>query len=46
MIHIRDDKFKDGLFDTFGADIILRAGGPSAYLHVRPESRFDVMRPT
>jgi len=36
---------KDGTFDTFGAGIILRAGGPSAYALVAPESRFDIGRP-
>ncbi|MGU7768682.1 flavin reductase family protein [Burkholderia sp. MR1-5-21] len=44
-VHIRNDLLKDGIFDTFGAGIILRAGGPSAYVHVRPESRFDIARP-
>lgn len=43
--HIRRDLLKDGIFDTFGADIILRAGGPSAYMHVTPQSRFDIARP-
>lgn len=45
-VHIRSDLLKDGIFDTFGADIVLRAGGPSAYLRVTPESRFDMARPT
>ncbi|MBH9665537.1 flavin reductase, partial [Burkholderia multivorans] len=40
-VHIRQDLLKDGIFDTFGAGIILRAGGPSAYAHVKPDSRFD-----
>ena len=44
-VHIRQDLLKDGLFDTFGAGIILRAGGPSAYVHVKPDSRFDLFRP-
>ena len=44
-VHIRRDLLKDGIFDTFGAGIVLRAGGPSAYLHVTPESRFDMRRP-
>ncbi|WP_420137323.1 flavin reductase family protein [Sphingomonas sp.] len=43
--HIRKDLLKDGIFDTFGADIILRAGGPTAYAHVTPDSRFDMQRP-
>lgn len=44
-VHIRQDLLKDGIFDTFGAGIILRAGGPSAYVHVKPDSRFDLFRP-
>jgi len=28
-VHIRKDLLKDGVFDTFGAGIIVRAGGPS-----------------
>jgi len=44
-VHIRQDLLKDGTFDTFGAGIILRAGGPSAYALVAPESRFDIGRP-
>jgi hypothetical protein len=43
--HIRKNLLKDGIFDTFGAGIILRAGGPSAYALVAPESRFDINRP-
>lgn len=45
-VHIRKDLLKDGVFDTFGAGIILRAGGPSAYVLVKPENRFDIDRPT
>ena len=30
-VHIDRALLKDGVFDTFGAEIILRAGGPSAY---------------
>lgn len=44
-VHIRKDLLKDGIFDTFGAGIILRAGGPSAYVLVKPENRFDIDRP-
>jgi flavin reductase (DIM6/NTAB) family NADH-FMN oxidoreductase RutF len=44
-VHIRQDLLKDGVFDTFGAGIILRAGGPSAYAFVAPDSRFDMARP-
>ena len=45
-VHIRRDLLKDGVFDTFGARIILRAGGLSAYAEVSPDSRFDMYRPT
>ncbi|WP_404993829.1 flavin reductase family protein [Cupriavidus pauculus] len=45
-VHIRQDLLKDGIFDTFGAGIILRAGGPSAYALIGPENRFDLARPT
>jgi flavin reductase (DIM6/NTAB) family NADH-FMN oxidoreductase RutF len=44
-VHIDKSLLKDGVFDTFGADIILRAGGPSAYARILPESRFDMRRP-
>ncbi len=44
-IHIRKHLLADGIFDTFHADIILRAGGPSAYAAITPETRFDMMRP-
>ncbi len=44
-VHIARHLLKDGLFDTFTAGIVLRAGGPSAYAEIRPESRFDLHRP-
>ncbi len=44
-VHINPALLKDGVFDTFGAQIILRAGGPSAYAEITPESRFDMRRP-
>ncbi len=44
-VHIARHLLKDGVFDTFGAGIILRAGGPSAYAEIRPDSRFDMRRP-
>lgn len=44
-VHIDPALLKDGLFDTFGAGILLRAGGPSAYAQVGPESRVDMVRP-
>lgn len=44
-VHINPALLKDGVFDTFGAGIILRAGGPSAYAAITPETRFDMRRP-
>ncbi len=44
-VHIAPELLKDGVFDTFGAGILLRAGGASAYAEVRPESRLDMLRP-
>ena len=44
-VHIDPALLKNGIFDTFGAGIILRAGGASAYALVMPESRFDMSRP-
>ena len=44
-VHIRKDLLKDGIFDTFGAHIIVRAGSPSAYAEIAPETRFDMQRP-
>lgn len=44
-VHIDPALLKDGVFDTFGAEIILRAGGPAAYARILPECRFDMRRP-
>jgi flavin reductase (DIM6/NTAB) family NADH-FMN oxidoreductase RutF len=44
-VHIDQSLLTDGVFDTFGAKIILRAGGPSAYARITPETRFDMPRP-
>jgi flavin reductase (DIM6/NTAB) family NADH-FMN oxidoreductase RutF len=44
-IHIAKHLLKDGTFDTFGAGIVLRAGGPSAYAAIGPDTRFDMRRP-
>ena len=44
-VHIDDKLLPDGVFDTFNADIILRAGGASAYAHITPDTRFDMKRP-
>jgi len=44
-VHISRALLPGGTFDTFGAGIILRAGGPSAYAEIRPAARFDMDRP-
>lgn len=44
-VHIAPELLKDGVFDTFGAQILLRAGGTSAYAEILPESRLDMERP-
>ncbi len=44
-VHIRKELLLDGIFDTFHAGIVLRAGGPSAYAHIQPAARFDMTRP-
>ncbi len=44
-VHIDKRLLTDGIFNTFGAEIVLRAGGPSAYAAIRPDSRFDMNRP-
>ena len=44
-VHIRRDLLRDSVFDTFGAGIILRAGGLSSYGEITPESRFGIQRP-
>ena len=44
-VHIDRALLVDGVFDTFGAGIVLRAGGPTAYGALGPEARFDMRRP-
>ena len=44
-VHIANALLKNGIFDTFGAGIVLRAGGPSGYAEITPDSRFDMTRP-
>ena len=43
-VHISPRLLVDGHFDTFGAGVILRAGGP-AFALITPESRFELRRP-
>ncbi len=45
-VHIAQHLMRDGVFDTFGAGIIMRAGGPTAYATIHPENRFDLSRPS
>jgi flavin reductase (DIM6/NTAB) family NADH-FMN oxidoreductase RutF len=45
MVHIDRSLLKDGIYDTAAAHPILRAGGPTAYVEVRPELMFDMVRP-
>jgi flavin reductase (DIM6/NTAB) family NADH-FMN oxidoreductase RutF len=44
-VHILRTLLKDGVFDTFGAGVILRAGGPTGYAAITPANRFDMVRP-
>jgi flavin reductase (DIM6/NTAB) family NADH-FMN oxidoreductase RutF len=44
-VHIDRKLLIDGVFDTFGANIILRAGGPADYAHIHPHNRFQMGRP-
>ena len=44
-VHIRRSLLRDGIFDTFGAGIVLRAGGPTGYAALTPGARFDMTRP-
>ena len=44
-VHILRSLLKDGIFDTFGAGVILRAGGPTGYAAITPANRFDMTRP-
>lgn len=44
-VHIARKLLSGGIFDTFNANIILRAGGPSAYAEITPDTRFDMTRP-
>jgi flavin reductase (DIM6/NTAB) family NADH-FMN oxidoreductase RutF len=44
-VHIREDLLEDGVYDTAKAHPVLRGGGPTAYFEIRPEARFDMVRP-
>ena len=44
-VHISKALLPGGVFDTFAAGIVTRAGGPSAYATLMPDARFDMRRP-
>lgn len=43
--HIHKNMLKDGVFQTFAADIVLRAGGLSSYARITPGSEVKIRRP-
>ena len=44
-VHIEKRLLRSGVYDTAGAQPILRAGGPADYFAVTPEQRFQLSRP-
>ena len=44
-VHIDQRLLKDGVYDTAGADHILRGGGPADYFSIGPEQLFRMKRP-
>lgn len=44
-VHIDDRFLLDGVYDTAGAEPVLRAGGPTAYFGIDRNMRFDLQRP-
>ena len=44
-IHIDKRLLVDGVFDTAGADIVLRGGGPADYFSVSGTQKFRMFRP-
>jgi flavin reductase (DIM6/NTAB) family NADH-FMN oxidoreductase RutF len=44
-VHIDRRLIAQGVFDTFQARIVLRAGGATGYAEIDPDSRFDMIRP-
>lgn len=44
-VHIDRERLIDGVYDTYGARPILRAGGPADYAEIGPESKFAMTRP-
>ena len=45
-IHIDERSLKDGIYDTAGAQHVMRGGGPADYFSVGPEQLFRMSRPT
>ena len=45
-VHIDPAFLRDGLFDTAGAGIVLRAGYAADYFEIVPEAAFSMRRPT
>ena len=45
-VHIQQSLLKNGVYDTAGAQHILRGGGPGDYFSVGPEQLFRMFRPT
>lgn len=44
-VHIREDLLVNGIYNTAGADHILRGGGPADYFTIGPEQLFHMHRP-
>jgi flavin reductase (DIM6/NTAB) family NADH-FMN oxidoreductase RutF len=44
-VHIREDLLVDGVYDTAGAEHILRGGGAGDYFSIGPEQLFKIYRP-
>lgn len=44
-VHIDREHLVDGVYDTYGARPILRAGGPANYAEIGPDDKFEMVRP-
>lgn len=44
-VHIDREHLVDGVYDTYGARPILRAGGPANYAEIGPDNKFEMVRP-
>lgn len=44
-VHIHRSLLKDGVFDTAGAHIVLRGGGPADFFEIGPAQLFRMYRP-